>query len=72
MHVPDSGLVDVNSASLIQLLRLPGIDGTLAGRIITVRERSGRFSSLEELGAVLALDATVVEGLRDWVEFPAP
>ena len=69
MRVPDPDLVDVNRATLIQLLRLPGIDGTLAGRIIAVRERVGRFSSLDELGAALALDRVVVEGLRDWVEF---
>jgi hypothetical protein len=64
-----AGLVDINSATLPQLLRLPGVDGTLAGRIITIRERVRGFSSLEDMGTVLDVDGALIEGLRDWVVF---
>jgi predicted DNA-binding helix-hairpin-helix protein len=61
------GVVDVNVATLVQLLRVPVIDGTIAGRIITVREQVGGFESLDEMGIVLALGDEFVEKLREWV-----
>jgi hypothetical protein len=69
IHDADFDLVDVNSATLIQLLRVPMIDGTTAGRIIAVRTQVGGFASLDEMGVVLDLDGALVDGLRDWVVF---
>jgi DNA uptake protein ComE-like DNA-binding protein len=60
-------VVDVNVATLVQLLRVPVIDGTIAGRIITVREQVGGFNSLDEMGIVLALGDEFIEKLREWV-----
>jgi DNA uptake protein ComE-like DNA-binding protein len=65
----DSGLVDVNNASVTALLKLPGIDGDLATEICECREKVGGFSSLDDLGATLDIDGGVVEGLRDKVVF---
>ena len=41
--------LDINSASLTQLMDLPGIGPTLADRIIVYRERNGAFQSVEDL-----------------------
>jgi DNA uptake protein ComE-like DNA-binding protein len=60
-------LIDVNRATLIDLLRLPVIDGTTAGLIINARERYGRFASLDELGAAAGLDDARLDVLRDWL-----
>lgn len=65
----DAGLIDVNHAGRGALMRLPGIDGTLAAQIIAVRGRIHGFSSLEDLGAALDLDGHLVEDLRDRVVF---
>jgi hypothetical protein len=60
-----AGLVDVNNASPKALLHLPGIDATLAERIIDVRERIDGFSSVHDMGHVLELDGHLVERLKD-------
>jgi DNA uptake protein ComE-like DNA-binding protein len=60
----DAGLVDVNSAPLDVIERLPGIDGATARRIVAVREQLDGFTSLEDLGMTLDLDGETVADLR--------
>jgi DNA uptake protein ComE-like DNA-binding protein len=60
----DAGLIDVNSAPLKVLQRLPGIDDATAQRIVAVREELDGFSSLEDLGMTLDLDGETVADLR--------
>jgi Helix-hairpin-helix motif len=57
----DAGLVDVNSAPVEVIARLPHADEALAERIVSVRERVGGFSSVQDLGLVLALPAPVID-----------
>lgn len=65
----DAGLVDVNNASVTALLKLPGVDGDLATRIIETREHVHGFSSVEDMGLVMDLDGDLVEGLRQETVF---
>lgn len=58
-------LVDVNNADLTAIAELPGIDGAIAERIVSAREELHGFSSPEDLGHVLDLDAGLVDVLRD-------
>lgn len=44
-----SGPVNLNRASLEDLMRLPGIGPALAGRILAFRSQRGRFTKIEEL-----------------------
>jgi hypothetical protein len=62
-------LIDLNNAPASALGRLPGVDEALATRIIEGRAEAGGFSSVEELGATLELDAPTVEALRDVAVF---
>jgi DNA uptake protein ComE-like DNA-binding protein len=57
----DGGLVDVNSAPVEVIARLPNADKGLAERIVLVRDRVGGFSSLQDLGLVLDLPAPVLD-----------
>lgn len=63
------GVVDVNHASAGALATLPGVDDQKAGEIVAAREEIDGFSSLEDCGGVLGLDADVVEDLRPFVVF---
>jgi hypothetical protein len=61
----DAGLVDVNSAPLRALERLPGVDRDLAEHIVYVRAQVDGFSSLEDFGMALDLPGDLVEDLRE-------
>ena len=63
----DAGLIDVNAAPSETLTQLPGIDDAAAHQIVELRDGGEGFSSVEDLGAALDLDASVVEELRDRV-----
>jgi hypothetical protein len=58
-----SDLVDINHASVDELASLPGVDRRLARKIVHTRDEVGGFSSLYDLGHLLALDAPLVDGI---------
>jgi Helix-hairpin-helix motif len=65
----DGGVVDLNNATLSVLTTLPGVDEALATQIVEARGRVDGFSSVEDMGAVMNLDAPVVERLRERAVF---
>jgi Helix-hairpin-helix motif len=62
-------VVDVNSAPVDVISRLPGIDDATAAEIVRLREELDGFSSLADMGTVLDLPADTVEDLRQRVVF---
>ncbi len=65
----DAGLIDVNSAPVEVLGRLPGIDEELARRIAAARDDLGHFSSVDDLDLVLDLPEATLARLRDVAVF---
>ena len=67
---PDSLLpgerIDVNTADVYDLQRLPGIGEKRAQDIIAWREERGPFRSLDELTGVSGIGPAILEGLRDY------
>ncbi len=61
----DARKIDLNTASIAELVRLPGIGEVLAGRIIAYREEHGRFTSIDGLLAVSGIGPKVLEEIRD-------
>lgn len=57
-------LVDVNTADREQMIKLPGLTGELADRLIEHRTARGLFVSREEVRSVLALDEAAFEKIR--------
>lgn len=47
--LPAEGSIELNSATLNELVRLPGIGDVTAERIIQLREKRGSFKKLKEL-----------------------
>jgi competence protein ComEA len=58
--------INVNTASAEELQRLPGIGGTLAGRVVAEREKRP-FASVEDLERVSGIGSKTVEKLRPFV-----
>jgi len=65
--VDPSGLVNLNSATQAELEALPGIGPSLAGSIITERERRGGFRSVNELRDVRGIGEKRFADLKDKV-----
>lgn len=63
----DSARLNLNTASLAELDRLPGIGPSLAREILDYREAHGAFGSVEDLLLVPGIGPAKLEALRDLV-----
>ncbi|MGI9629047.1 MAG: ComEA family DNA-binding protein [Longimicrobiales bacterium] len=63
--------LDVNTASEVELDRLPGLGPALAGRIVTNRRTEGPFRSADDLVRVPGLGAKSVERIMPHLTFPS-
>lgn len=59
------GKLDINKASAEQLRWLPGVDAKMANNIVEYRQRSGRFTSVEDLGKVQGVTNEQVQKIKD-------
>ncbi|MNP50961.1 Helix-hairpin-helix motif protein [compost metagenome] len=66
---PNSKVVDVNTATLEELVEVLGIETIGAKRIIQQRDVVGGFKSVEQIGELLGLKPHHVEKLRQLATF---
>ncbi len=59
--------VDLNTATVDELVTLPGIGEVLAARIITYREEHGSFQTLDQLKGVNGIGDKVVEAIAELI-----
>ena len=59
-------VIDINSASVEDLQRLPGIGEKRAQAIVAWREEHGPFQSVDELVQVSGIGEKLLAGLRDY------
>ena len=60
-------MVNLNSATVEELMTLPGVGSVLAGRIVGYREEHGAFASVEELTNVPGIGEGKLESIRERV-----
>jgi len=71
-NMPSSPL-DLNTATVVQLEKLPGIGPSTAKSIIAFRERSGPIQRVEDLLAIKGISKARLEKLRPYITVaPAP
>ena len=61
------GQININSADVMTLELLPGVDMETAKNIVAFRESSGPFSSVDDLKMVKGIDENVMEQIRAYV-----
>ena len=59
--------LDLNRATLPDLMRLPGVGPVLARRILETRETAGQFGAVDDLVTVRGLGSAKLERLRPFV-----
>ena len=62
-----SGLVNINTASQVELESLPKIGPVTASRIIDYRKSSGQFQSVEDLTKVTGISQKTVDNIRNLI-----
>lgn len=65
LPVPDEQKVDLNSATLEELMSLPGIGEKRARDIISLREKKGRFESPEEILEISGISENLLKKIID-------
>ncbi len=61
---PDGGRIDLNTATVTELVTLPGIGPKTAERIVEFRARRGPFKAVEGLREVKGIGPAKLDGLR--------
>jgi competence protein ComEA len=65
---PAPSRVNLNTASVAELDRLPGVGPVTAQRIVAYREQHGPFASAEQLRTAKLVNASTYEKIKDLVE----
>jgi competence protein ComEA len=62
--------VDLNTADVSELERLPGIGVKLAERIVAFRQQAGPFQDLRALERIEGIGPKTIEAIEEYVRFP--
>jgi comEA protein len=59
--------ININTASLAELQKLPRVGEKVAQRIIDFREKNGRFKRIEDIMKVRGIGEKIFNGMKDLI-----
>lgn len=65
--VKKDGKIDINTATAAELDALPGIGGSTAQKIISYREKNGKFKTAGDIMKVSGIGQSKYDGLKDFI-----
>ena len=71
-YSPDRVLLDINTASVQQIVTLPDVGITLAEQAVSLREARGGFQSFEEFCKAMDLKPHIIDQIRPLVSVSPP
>lgn len=66
-HYDDEGRLDINLATVEELMKLKGIGEVIASRIVNYREENGQFMAVEELTLVPGIGYKILNNNREYI-----
>jgi comEA protein len=63
----EAEVLDINTATQEQLMKLPGVGAVTAARIVSARNEMGRFKTVEDLRAVKGISQKKLEKLAPMI-----
>lgn len=66
--VDSKGMININKATVEELMTIPGIGQTKAQSIVDYRNENGKFKSVDELTNITGIGVKTLEKLRDKVD----
>jgi competence protein ComEA len=64
----DDGLININTADLTELQKIPGIGESRAASIISYRQENGSFGSIEDIKNVSGIKDGLFEKMKDYIK----
>ena len=63
----NSNIININNASLSELMNLPGIGEAKANSIIEYREKNGLFNEVEDIKNVSGISEKIFESIKEYI-----
>jgi len=68
LYTGEDSKINLNSATIEELAKVPGLNKELAEKIIAAREENGEFVDMEELLDIEGIDSTLLRQLKKYIK----
>jgi competence protein ComEA len=68
LYAEDRDKINLNSATIEELAKIPGLNQELAKKLVDAREENGEFVDMEELLDIEGIDETMLNQLEKYLK----